>query len=105
MRAGKLDRVITLERATETIDGNGTPQSAWAPIATMRADVIEASTDEFIRGYGAEGMNVVVFRTRFIEGITVADRVAYDGAAFDIKGINELGRRRGLELRTERAGP
>ncbi len=26
MRAGKLDRVIIVERKTETIDGNGTPK-------------------------------------------------------------------------------
>lgn len=104
MRAGNLDRVITIERATETIDQNGTPQNAWALLATMRAERIESSTDEFIRGYGASPESVVIFRTRFLEGVTVADRVSYEGQALNIKQVKELGRRHGLELRLERPG-
>jgi len=99
MRAGKLDRVVTIERATTAIDDYGTPQSAWATFATVRAQVIQASTEEFMRGFGASSEAVTVFRIRHLDGLTLADRVSYGSRAFDLKEIKELGRREGLELR------
>jgi head-tail adaptor len=47
----------------------------------------------------------VIFRTRFLEGVTLADRIAFNGGYFNIKHVGEIGRRRGLELRAERLGP
>ena len=104
MRAGNLDRVIRLERATETIDANGAPQTAWDEIRTMRAEVVEADTQEAINAYGASGNVVVVFRVRYFDGLTLADRVIYAGQSYDIKQIKEIGRRRALELRTVMVG-
>lgn len=100
MRAGKLDRTINLERGTHVVDDFGTPVYSWTPLAApMRAQVVEASTSEFIRNFGASSENVTVFRTRWIDGVTLADRVVAGGVTFDIKDIKEIGRRRGLELR------
>ncbi|TPJ53172.1 head-tail adaptor protein, partial [Mesorhizobium sp. B2-6-7] len=53
MRAGKLDRELVIERATTTIDEYGNTIEAWAPLATMRAQLVTASTEEFQRAYGA----------------------------------------------------
>jgi SPP1 family predicted phage head-tail adaptor len=105
MRAGKLDRVITIERATTTIDASGTPQEAWATLATMRAELLDGTTDEFARSFGASTEAVAVFRTRYLDGLTVSVSVTFEGRAFGIKQVKEIGRRRGLELRTERIGP
>lgn len=99
MRAGKLDRTIAIERSTHVVDDYGNPQYTWTVLATMRAQVVEASTTEYIRNYGASSENVTVFRTRWLDGVTLADRVVADGVNFDIKDIKEIGRRRGLELR------
>lgn len=99
MRAGKLDRTLTIERSTYEVDDYGNPVFTWTPLATMRAQVVEASTTEYIRNYGASSENVTVFRTRWLNGVTLADRVVADGVIFDIKDIKEIGRRRGLELR------
>lgn len=99
MRAGKLDRTITIERSTYEVDDYGNPVYTWTVLATMRAQVVEASTTEFIRNYGASSENVTVFRTRWLDGVTLADRVVSDGVIFDIKDLKEIGRRRGLELR------
>jgi SPP1 family predicted phage head-tail adaptor len=100
MRAGKLDKTITIERATEMVDANGVFQSAWATVATVRAQLIEASSEEFFRDQGAAAETVAVFRLWFLDGITVADRVRYAGRVYNIKQVKELGRRQGLELRT-----
>jgi SPP1 family predicted phage head-tail adaptor len=99
MRAGKLDRKIDIERAETTLDAHGVPQEVWVNVATMRAQLVQTSTEEFIRAYGASSESVVIFRTRFLAGVTVADRVLYDGRAYDIKETREIGRRHGLELR------
>lgn len=101
MRAGKLDRTVTVQRFTSTVDDYGTPKSTWADVATMRAQVLQANTEEFIRGYGASDKSVVIFRIRHLDGITNADRVAHNGSHLNIKEIKEIGRRKGLELRCE----
>jgi SPP1 family predicted phage head-tail adaptor len=101
MRAGSLDRLITIERFTNTIDDFGTPVETWSPVATLRAQIVSASTEEFIRN-GAEAETVIVFRTRYLAGVTPADRIVYGGAAHNIKELTEIGRRRGLELRCVR---
>lgn len=100
MRAGKLDRVISIERATVSIDLAGTPQPAWVPIATLRAQIVKQSADEFIRSEGGGASeNAIVFRTRYLQDVRLNDRVTYEGAGFDVKETKEIGRRRGLEIR------
>lgn len=104
MRAGKLDKSITIERFASTVDDFGTETEAWTAIATMRAQLIQASTEEALRAYGTENATVAFFRIRHRDGIVLADRVVYAGQAYDLREIKELGRREGLELRTVRAG-
>jgi SPP1 family predicted phage head-tail adaptor len=99
MRAGKLDRKILVERSTETVDDFGTVTHQWMTLYPLRAELIEQSAQEFMRNYGASSETTVIFRTRFVLGVTVADRVTYDGREYDIKEVKEIGRRRGLELR------
>jgi len=101
MRSGKLDKSITLQRSSNSIDDFGTPGASWTELATVRAEVIQASTEEFIRD-GASDETVVIFRCRYVDGVTTADRVLYEGAYFNIKEVKEIGRRKGLEIRTVR---
>jgi SPP1 family predicted phage head-tail adaptor len=105
MRAGALDRSITIERVTTASSASGAVTEAWATLSTLRAQLVQASTEEFQRAHGASTETAVIFRTRYLAGVTLADRVTYDGAAFNLKEIKEIGRRRGLELRCERVGP
>ena len=102
MRAGKLDRTIAVSRFASAPDDFGTPVSTWTPVATLRAQVIQSSTEEFLTAQGANDETVVIFRTRWIDGITTADRVKYgSGPYFNIREVKEIGRRHGLELRCE----
>lgn len=102
MRAGNLDRVITIQRVTEGPPNDyGTPSEAWADLYTIRAQQVQASTEEFIRGFGASDKTVAIFRTWWIDGITTADRIVYGAQTFNLKEVKELGRRAGLELRCE----
>ncbi|MBM3089257.1 phage head closure protein [Ensifer sp. T173] len=99
MRAGKLDRTITIERQTETIAPSGSVSNGWTPVATIRAEVVQQSANEFLSGFGEAENSTIIFRLRYVPGITTADRVTYNGTAYDLEEIKEIGRRRGLELR------
>lgn len=103
MRAGRLDRSITIQRPDGyTVDPDGTPRPNWTPVATVRAEIVQANTEEFIRSYGASDETLVIFRLRFLDGVTNADRVIFDGDRHNIKEVKEIRRRKGLELRTVR---
>lgn len=101
MRAGKLDRTITVSRFASAPDDFGTPVATWTPVATLRAQIIQSSTEEFLTAQGANDETVVIFRTRWLDGITTADQLEYEGKLFNVREVKELGRRRGLELRCE----
>ncbi|WP_035266072.1 phage head closure protein [Ahrensia sp. 13_GOM-1096m] len=100
MRAGKLDKEIALQRSTDTVDDAGTPISAWTTYSEPRAQIVQQSTEEFIENQGAAEETLVIFRTRFIDDVLNSDRVLYGGKAHNIRELTEIGRKRGLEIRT-----
>ena len=104
MRAGKLTHTITVERSAATVDDYGTPSEGWSLVATVRAQVIQSSTEEFMRGFGETAQTAIVFRIRDLAGITVGDRVMHENRPHDVKEIKELGRRAGLDLRCVATG-
>lgn len=105
MRSGRLDRLLSVERSTETIDAYGVPVSSWQTVSTLRSELMESATTEADRDRGASTEARLKFRTRFVPGITLADRVTYAGASFNIVALEEIGRHRGLEITVERIGP
>ena len=101
MRAGRLIHRITIERYEQTgTDDFGTPILEWSTLHTLRAHVEQQSTEEFIRNIGASDELVVVFHTRFVEGIRTADRVVWREKAHAIREVAVQGRDEWLELRT-----
>lgn len=104
MRAGKLDRTIRIDRYSAGVpDDFGTVTPGYAELATLRAQIVQASTEEFIQAFGASDETVIIFRTRWLDGVKTADRVVYEGGNFDIKELKEIGRRKGMDLRCVKA--
>ncbi len=102
MRAGKLDRTVTIEREVLSVE-LGDAFSSWLIVTTVRAELIQASANEAATGYGEAETDSCTFRIRWPSyEITTANRVSLDGVAYNIKRIVEIGRRRGLELTCER---
>ena len=99
MRAGSLNRLITIERHTETVTASGAVSLTWTPIATVRAELVRQSATEFLSGFGEGESVTVIFRVRYLRGVTTADRIVFEGTAYDLQEVAEIGRRRGLELR------
>ena len=104
MRAGKLDREIVVQRGTEASDEFGGISFTWSDLVPLRAQLVQASTEEFMRNYGPDAEALTIFRTRYFDGITTADRVVYAGEIHDIRELKEIGRREGLEIRTVGTG-
>lgn len=100
MRAGKLDRVLDIEAVTITQDEYGSPVETWAPfVAGLRAQIVQASTEEYFRASGEGATSTIVFRTRFVAGVTNTHRIIHDERQFDIEEVKEIGRGAGLEIR------
>lgn len=98
MRAGALDREIEVQRLTYETDEYGTSRPTATTLATLRAQLVQQGAREFFANGAATTERRVVFRTRFIEGVTPADQVRHEGETFDVTEVREIGRRRGLEL-------
>lgn len=103
MRAGSLDRLIEIQVATVTYDEYRNQSTAWATLVSLRAQLINRVSDS------REGQNVTTdstatFRTYFYPGVTLDHRVMFEGQAYTIKSIKELGRRAGMDLACERIG-
>lgn len=99
MRAGKLDQMITLRSITYVDDGYGGQTEVETDWKTVRAQIIEGSTEEFIRGWGVSTEMLRIFRIRYLDGVQMDMTVIHNGDSFSIKQIKEIGRRRGLEIR------
>lgn len=102
MRAGKLQARIQIEREQELVADSGLVRKVWLPVLMTRAEVKEASTEEFLLNQIIGDKSRAVFLIRWpSQPIAMQDRIAYAGKVWAIKGLQEIGRKRGLEIRAE----
>lgn len=100
MRAGAMDRRITLQSQTTTEDPYGGTTTGWADWLTTWAEVIEQSGREYFAHDAIEAEARALFRTRWIDGADVTMQIIYSDRAYNINAIREIGRREGLEFQT-----
>ncbi|MVA47331.1 phage head closure protein [Agrobacterium vitis] len=99
MRAGKLDRRITLLRETETgRDALNQPILEWVAIKTVWARKTVNKGTETVQAEQMGGTRPLTFQIRYRPGLSIKDRVQYDGALYEIKDFREIGRRVGLDI-------
>jgi SPP1 family predicted phage head-tail adaptor len=103
MRAGKLDRRITIQRATETRDGFNNVTLTWpgTVIATVWASKEDVRDSERFSSQEVGAEITTRFQIRWssdVENVNPKDRVVYDGRPYDIVAVKEIGRREGLEI-------
>ena len=100
MEAGKLDRRISIQGYTTVDDEYGNSVPAWTDIATVWASVKQGTGREFIQAAALTPESRVVFTIRWMDDITTANRVLYEGRVHEIQDVREIGRRVGVELHT-----
>lgn len=98
MRAGKLDRRITIQQPTFTRNETGEQIASWADLATVWAKADPVDGDEGFQSDRRVNSARMQFTIRFRPGITTKMRISYDGELFKIEDVREVDRREGLVL-------
>jgi head-tail adaptor len=114
MRAGKLDRLIDIQRATMNMSPGGEPVLSWDTIVSRRAASYApvVGTERFSAPQLA-ALEQVEFRIRYSQNVAElipSDRVIYpspegsppapitERQIYNIIAVNEIGRREGLAI-------
>lgn len=107
MDPGKLDRWVTIQRATVTQDpGSGENVETWGTFATLRAAYKPVSDGEKFSAGEVTATLSARFTVRWStawDDISSLDRLTFEGRNFDIVGAKEVeaeGRRRFIEITT-----
>ena len=101
MQAGPLDRRITIERATATLDGFGGESPVWSRLVVLWASVTPISDGERFRSDERAAditTRFVVRRSDLTKTIDAKDRIIFDGRIYQIYGVKEIGFRDGVEI-------
>jgi SPP1 family predicted phage head-tail adaptor len=104
MRAGQLDRRITIEQNTPTQGPTGEEAASWSTLATVWAEVRQRRGREFFDSHQVVAEIDTVFLIRHRTDVTAKMRVSWDGRLYDIHYVGEIGRKDGLELMTSAQG-
>ena len=113
MRAGRLDRMITIQRKTETQSDSGFPVEEWSNLVARRpASMSPVKGDERYGGEQYVAEEQTEFRVRYssnIAALTPQDRIiepalqadspsAETRRVYDVLAVHEIGRREGLRI-------
>jgi SPP1 family predicted phage head-tail adaptor len=113
MRAGRLDRMITIQRRTVTESDSGEPVETWTNLFLRRAaSVSPVRGDERLSSDQLVASEQVEFRIRYaasVASLGPKDRIVYPALntaaetpatrnIYDVHGCSEIGRREGLKI-------
>lgn len=101
MKAGALDRFLTIEKATVTKDAFNNDVLAWAYFTRVRAAMNNGGVTETLTAREKGAAITLRFDIRYSSRaaqITPAMRLDFEGRKFDIAGLQPIGRRRGFTI-------
>lgn len=98
IRAGSLDRRLTLYRAVETQSDTGTTSTGWRGGGTVWAARESLNLREATRAAGMTDAIEAKFVIRWRADVTTSIEVACDGCRYAVVAVEELGNREGLAL-------
>jgi len=99
MKSGSLDRNVTVLKMVVDDSGPFNPVKSWLPWLKVRARIEYNSEDEKFAAGELYEERIVTFETRWFAGADAQDRLYCEGQYYDILGVRELERRRGLEFK------
>jgi SPP1 family predicted phage head-tail adaptor len=104
MRAGRLDRLVTLgKRTVASQDAYGEEVASWTDVQVW-AERRDLRGDERWAAQQVVGTTACIYRIYWRSDLTVEDRLVDDGVTYDIHAIVEVGRKEGLELQCSARG-
>lgn len=102
MKAGKLKRRVTILRQGAPLDdGITTKPGPWETLATRYAQDIRSRDREVFENLGIDAevpMTFILRHDSVTKTITPLDRIGFEDKQFDIKSVNEVGFREGVEV-------
>ncbi|WP_291295818.1 phage head closure protein [Elioraea sp.] len=101
MRAGRLDRRVTLQRPTDVQDASGTVTQTWADAADVWAGRRDPRGREYVAAQALQAEVETLYTIRHHDDAvpTPRWRLIDGGRVYDIRSVAEIGRREGYELR------
>jgi SPP1 family predicted phage head-tail adaptor len=93
-----MDRMITIRQVSVVQGPDGADIETWSDLASVWAKVRPARGRENTGQPGIIAEADTVFTIWHRADVTRRMEIRYDGDDYDIKSINELGRREGLEI-------
>ncbi len=98
MRAGRLDRTITIRSITETPDGFGGITRTETVLGTVPAEKTDLTGREYFAAAQVNAEITTRFTIRYGLTVTPLHRITCDGRDYDILHVAEIGRREGLQI-------
>ena len=92
--SGDLREHINIWKAEDTNAGGFVTRTFRLYAEGVACNVQSVSNKDFNTAYASGMSDVITITLRWMEGITTADRVEWEGTSYDILGINLLGARR-----------
>ena len=88
---GQLNRKITIEQLTQSKDLEGGVTDSWSAYASdvwSSVDNYSGNEPSITKNGGLVGVSRVLFRLRYISGVTSTMRVVYGGKYYAIKHVS-----------------
>jgi len=101
MKAGELDRRITIQTAHTTPNELNEPVETWVKLTTVWAKKTDVSDRERISAAEVSAEITTRFLIRWsnrVSQVSPKDRILFDGKIYDIFSVKEVGRREGIEI-------
>lgn len=102
MQSPKLDRKITLQRATFTQNDFGEQiATGWADLATVWGSKKDVSDGERLQAGELTADRVTRFQIRYDSAwsdLSPVDRLSFESRTYEIQAVKEIGRREGIEI-------
>ena len=101
MNIGKLDRYITLQSVSTSVDAYGQPVELFSTLANVWAKIEYKSEVEKFENEQLRAVSSIDFTIRYRTDVTQQMRISYNSETYQIIGISEIGRGEGLKLKTK----
>ena len=90
MEAGKLNRLITIQKKLVMHDSYGQAVETWNSDFTTWASMVTSGGSEFYAAQKLNASTTAVFKVRYTQRIQVTNRVVLGNRVFEILSINEI---------------
>lgn len=98
MRAGTMDRRITLQHRSLTPDAHGQKVVGYITYAEVWAQRLDVTARERLASQQVIAESSCRFRLRYRNDVVATDRVLCEGVTYNITPPTEIGRREGIEI-------